>query len=93
MNAKRKLPLPLPRWHLDSDGWIWRVYDAGVKGVGEDTTNIYIVPFGREWKLIDATEVMEGDWIQRVLKGEAETIAGPFNTANGAKAAWRLIYG
>jgi hypothetical protein len=93
VNAKRKA-LPLPRWHQDSDQWIWRVYDANnVNGPGEETTNIYIIPFTKGWCLIDATDVMEGDWIARVMAGEAKCVAGPFANANGAKAAWRLIYG
>jgi hypothetical protein len=86
----------LPRWHHDSDGWVWRVYEGNVvdKGVEERTTNIYIVPLGGELWIINADKLMKGgDWIAEVEAGRVARIAGPFDTMDAAKAAWRIIYG
>ena len=87
------------RWHTDHDRWIWRVYSGGnshTQRVGKDTEDVYIVPIGDEWWLIDATAEMnddKNDWITRVTAGHGTRVAGPFTDVDHAKAAWRVIYG
>ena len=90
------------RWHQDSDRWIWRVYGGlhsgygAVTGNGEDTTDIYIIPYPDGWWIVNAKLIMEEDkehWIQRVNEGESIRIAGPFREEEHAKAAWRVMYG
>lgn len=103
MRTKKILNLTLPRWHQDSDGWVWRVYDAksatsseAVTSDGEDTSDLYIIQRKDGWYLINAATITEEDkehWVKRVQEGEGVPVAGPFAELNSAKAAWRLMWG
>jgi len=93
------------RWHQDSDRWVWRVYDGPELGTGavsqktgEDTTDTYIVPLAGVWWIVNAklvTNEHKNDWIEMVKAGDEQVarVAGPFEKLDGAKAAWRLMYG
>lgn len=65
---------------------------------GEDTTDIYVIPYDDGWWIVNAkavTETFKESWVEMVNEGDARIVrvAGPFEKLDSAKAAWRLMYG